>query len=81
MKHDISDEISIVDTWMKAKGIRRGGGYKNIVDKRVDFAIRELNFKIRGTQPLCRLCEKECKVLDAPNSTFICMEFKEKDNA
>jgi len=31
---------------------------------------------IRGTQPLCLSCVKACKVLDAPNSRFICYDYE-----
>jgi len=56
--------------------------------KRIRLAIRDAFYnrksfmktegKIRGIQPLCRKCALKCKVLDGPNSTFICFDFVEK---
>jgi len=34
--------------------------------------------KDRGIQSLCRACARSCKVLNAPDSTFVCSDFMEK---
>lgn len=35
--------------------------------------------KERGIQPLCRKCVHKCKVLDGPDSTFICNDYRREN--
>jgi hypothetical protein len=41
---------------------------------------REIYFEdiVRGYQDICMKCQKDCKILGAPNSSVICYEFKKK---
>jgi len=34
--------------------------------------------RVRGVQPICRRCEKTCKVFASSSGTFECFDFKER---
>jgi len=42
--------------------------------------VRRRIFNERGIQKLCLSCKRECKVSNAPNSTFKCFMREEKES-